>query len=110
LSTLNERRREMAVLRSVGAGPPQIFFLFVFEAFWIATTACIGAVLVLYGLLWAAQPLVQSATGVALAIQPLAITQWMLLGLVILLASVLGMVPGFIAYRYSVHDGLTVRT
>lgn len=110
LSTLNERRREMAVLRSVGAGPLQIFFLFVFEAFWIATAACIGAVLVLYGLLWLAQPLVQSATGIALAVQPLAITQWLLLGLVIVLASLLGLVPGFIAYRHSLHDGLTVRT
>ncbi|HEY3698684.1 MAG TPA: ABC transporter permease [Spongiibacteraceae bacterium] len=109
LSTLNERRREMAVLRSVGAGPKQIFFLFVFEAFWIAAAACSGAVFVLYALLALARPAVQSATGVALLIQPLAPLQWLLLGAVIVLASLLGLVPGVIAYRHALHDGLTMR-
>ena len=32
LASLNERRREMAILRSVGARPAHIFGLFVFEA------------------------------------------------------------------------------
>jgi len=109
LSTLNERRREMAILRSVGAGPAHIFFLFIFEAFWITVFASVGALAVLYLTLIIAQPLVQSATGVLLAVRPLNALEWLLLGTVIVLGSVLGAVPGVIAYRRALTDGLTLR-
>lgn len=110
LSTLNERRREMAILRSVGAGPRHIFFLFVFEAFWIAAIASAGAVLALYAALIVAQPIVQSSTGISIAIKPLGAIEWSLLGAVVVLSSVLGLVPGLVAYRRTLTDGLTVRT
>lgn len=109
LSTLNERRREMAVLRSVGVRPWQIYFLFVIEAVVIASIACLGALLLLYGGLWLAKPMVLSATGIALTLGPLSATQYLLLGGVVMSSGVLGLIPATLAYRQSLHDGLTVR-
>ena len=109
LSTLNERRREMAVLRSVGAGPRHVFFLFVIEAMLIAASACAIAVLVLYGALWLIRPALLSATGITLTLEPLSTTESLLLGAVVMLSGVLGLIPAALAYRQSLHDGLTVR-
>lgn len=109
LATLNERRGEMAVLRSVGAGPRQIFFLFVFEAFWIVAAACIGALLLLYGLLWLGRPFLLEATGITVPLAWPAGEQWLLLAGVVALGSLLGLIPGALAYRRALTDGLSVR-
>ncbi len=109
LATLNERRREMAVLRAVGAGPRHILFLLLFEAFWMALIACIGAVLALYALLWALAPLLQQKTGIAVTLQPLGLVEWLQLGAVIVAATLLALLPAAIACRRALSDGLSVR-
>lgn len=109
LATLNERRREMAVLRAVGAGPRHIVFLLLFEAFWIALVACVGAVVSLYGLLWALGPLLLEKTGVAVTLQPLGAIEWLQLGAVIVAATLLALLPAAIACRSALSDGLSVR-
>src|SRR5690606_19579888 len=56
-NSLNERRREMAILRSVGAGPFIIFALLILESF-LLTLFGIGLGLVLmYGAFFISQPL-----------------------------------------------------
>ncbi len=41
LAGLNERRREMAILRSVGAGPRHILFLLMLESFVVSLLGCV---------------------------------------------------------------------
>ena len=57
LSTLSERRREMAILRSVGAGAGFIFSLLIAEAMLLSLTGIIVGILFLYCGLFAFQPL-----------------------------------------------------
>lgn len=109
LSSLNERRREMAVLRAVGAGPRHIVFLLLFEAFWMALLACAGAVAALYALLWALAPLLLEKSGIAITLQPLGATAWLQLAAVVVLATLLALVPALIACRRALADGLSVR-
>jgi putative ABC transport system permease protein len=109
LATLNERRREMAVLRAIGAGPRHILFLLLFEAFWIVLLACTGAVVALYGLLWLAGPLLLEHTGVAVALQPLGRVEWLQIGAVMVAALLLALLPAVIACRRALADGLTVK-
>ncbi|GHA58463.1 peptide ABC transporter permease [Amylibacter ulvae] len=108
-SSLNERRREMAIYRAMGAKPRVIVSLLVLEA---ALMAAIGALLglaLLYIGLWLAQPLVDQAFGLWLPIEAPSMREfWVLIG-VIIAGAIVSMVPAIRAYRMSVADGMMVR-
>ena len=110
VTTLNERRREMAILRSLGARPWQIGALLMLESGLItALGAVLGVLLVLLGLLVLA-PWLGGQFG--LHLQPLAFTVRELGLLLAVLAGgqIAGIVPALLAYRRSLADGLTIRT
>lgn len=109
LTTLNERRREMAILRSVGAKPYHIFTLLVSEAGILATLGCIVGVIVLYILLFIAQPILEREFGLFVPIHPLSVYDVTVLGLIIGSGLLMGSVPALRAYRNSLADGLTIR-
>lgn len=109
LSTLNERRREMAVLRAVGAHPYQIILLFVLETLLIVTLGCIVGMGLLYLLLIVLQPFLIRQYGINIAVTPPDAGQWALVGLAILLGLLISLIPGYIAYKRSLQDGLAMR-
>ena len=109
LSTLNERRREMAILRAVGAYPGQVFLLFIMEAVVISLLGGLLGMLITGILVVFAQPWVASEYGLYLNHWLPQWSDWMLLGIVVLLATLFSILPGWIAYRRSLQDGLTVR-
>jgi putative ABC transport system permease protein len=109
LAGLNERRRELAILRAVGAGPRQVMFLLAAEG--ALVTLCgvmLGAagyavlVLALGG--WSA-----SQFGVPLRLLPPSPNEWQLVGAVLVCGSLASLLPGFRAYRLSLADGLSPR-
>lgn len=109
LSTLNERRREMAILRAVGAHPHHIFILFILEALIISLSGGLLGMLLVASLIIIAQPWVVAEYGLYLHTWWPQLTDWLLLLLVIALALIFSMLPGWIASRRSLQDGLTVR-
>jgi putative ABC transport system permease protein len=109
LTSLNERRREMAILRSVGARPAHIFALMITESVVYAIAGTLLGFALLYGILFAIQPVVQQVLGLYIAISSPGTFEWSLAGLIILCAIILGMVPAWRAYKNSLADGLTVR-
>ncbi len=109
LSTLNERRREMAVLRAIGAHAYQIILLFVLEAFLIALIGCLMAVGLVYMILTMAKPVLLDLYGFNLSLTSLDGQQWLLLSLVLMLSCLFSLIPGLIAYKRSLQDGLMVR-
>ena len=109
LSTLNERRREMAVLRAVGAHPYHIILLFVLETSFIVIAACFVGVSVLYLIIFFTQPLLVQSYGISLAVTLLDSTQWALFLVVLLLGVLVSLIPGVIAYKRSLQDGLAIR-
>jgi putative ABC transport system permease protein len=110
LTTLNERRREMAILRSTGARPLQIFGLLVFESMLLTLLGILAGLVLLYGGLWMVQELAAARFGLYLAITPPTLWQWQLLGLVLGAGLLAGTLPAWLAYRHTVADGLTLRT
>ena len=110
LATLNERRREIAILRSVGAGPRAVLALLVSEAVLLTLAGVIVGVIVTYGLLFAARPMIDQAYGLYLDIAPP--TWWELSALTAIVVGglVAGLVPAWRAYRQSLADGMTVRS
>lgn len=109
LTSLNERRREMAILRSVGAHPLHVFALLVSEAGMLAALGALLGVATTYGLLGIAQPLLASHYGIFVAIEGLSGYDFALLGSVIVAALLMGLIPAWQAYRNSLADGLTIR-
>ncbi|MEM9638217.1 MAG: ABC transporter permease [Pseudomonadota bacterium] len=109
-SSLNERRREMAIFRAIGATPATILGLLVLEAM---VTAAVGAVLglaLLYAGLTIAQPMVDSAFGLWLPIEPPALREiWVMLA-VVGASAIVSFIPAVRAYRLSLADGMMVKT
>ena len=109
LAALNERRREMAILRSIGAKPIQIFLLFSSEATIMALLGVLIGFCSLYGILFFIQPSIENLTGLYMEITA---PKW---NEIILMTSIIGVsifasiLPAFRAYRTSLSDGLMIR-
>ena len=109
-SSLNERRREMAIFRAMGARPRVILGLLVLEAALMTAVGAILGVALLYIGLFIGQPLIDSAFGLFLPIEPPTSRElWVLLG-VVAAGAIVSMVPALRAYRMSLADGMMVRT
>ena len=109
LASLNERRREMAILRSVGAKPLHIFGLLMTEAGILALLGVVCGVALLYALLLIAQPFIESTFGLFIAIEMLSARDVAVLGIIIGAGFLVGAIPAARAYRYSLADGMTIR-
>lgn len=109
LTSLNERRREMAILRSVGARPWHIFVLLVSEAALLATAGVLLGFVALYLLLAGTAPLIQERFGIFVALRLPGTYDMAIAGLVIGAALLMGALPAWRAYRNALADGLTIR-
>jgi len=110
LTTLNERRREMAILRSVGARPATVLGLLSAEAGLLTLAGVLlGTALTYLGLL-VARPLIDRLYGLHLAIDPPTWGEIATLALIVVAGVVTGLLPALRAYRLSLADGMTVRT
>ena len=109
VSTLSERRREMAILRAIGARPWQIAALLMLESALITLLGtALGVLLVQLGVLLLA-PSLSGQFG--LHLQPLTFTLREL-GLVLAVlvgGQIAGILPALLAWRRSLADGLTIR-
>ena len=109
LAGLNERRRELAILRSVGARPRDVFALLAFEGVAVAAIgAALGALLVAV-LVAVLAPWLQAHFGLTLRAALPAPTEWQLAGGIIAVGALASLLPGWRAYRLSLADGMTPR-
>ena len=109
LTSLQERRREMAILRAMGARPKHVFSLLISEASLLTFAGIITGVAGLYSILALLQPIIQQSYGIHLTLTALSPYEWMLLGFVQCAGIVIGFIPAFRAYRQSLSDGMTIR-
>ena len=110
LTTLNERRREMAILRSVGATPVTILGLLTIEAALLTLLGIALGLLLFYIGLAAFQPVIDRSYGLQLSVDTLDWDQWVTLGAIFVAGVLAGLIPALRAYRLSVADGMTVKT
>lgn len=108
-SSLEARRREMAILRAVGAGPRTIVALLVLESTLLAFLGCVIGVALVYGGLAATQTPIEQRFGIHLALRALGDTEYRYLAMVMISGMLIGFVPAWKAYRTSLVDGLSPR-
>ena len=109
MTSLNERRREMAILRSVGARPLHVFSLIVGESALLTVTGVTIGTAMLYGLLIVSQPLILTKFGIFIGISAVSLYELLLIVIVCLSGTAIGLIPGYRIYRYSLADGMTIR-
>jgi putative ABC transport system permease protein len=110
LAGLNERRRELAVLRAVGAGPRHIAALLAVEGSLIVLIGAGLGALLSVAFIAAAGPWVQSRFGITLQLSAPTLSQWLLLGAIVASGLLASLVPGWRAYRLSLADGLSPKS
>jgi len=109
LTSLSERRREMAVLRSLGARPSHVFGLILGEAA-LLTLAGIGLGLaVLYLGLLAGRVWLESRFGLHIGVGWPSVHEVGLIISVTVAGVLIGLIPAYRIYRYSLADGMTIR-
>jgi putative ABC transport system permease protein len=108
-SGLNERRREMAILRAVGAGPSTILWMLMLEAAILAVLGAALGLVLLYTGLWLARPYVDMAFGLYLPIDAPTIREFYFLFGVVVAGGLVSIAPALRAYGISVGDGMTIK-
>ncbi|VTU39526.1 lipoprotein releasing system, transmembrane protein, LolC/E family [Variovorax sp. PBS-H4] len=110
MAGLNERRRELAVLRAVGASLRHVLALLALEG---AIVTLLGVAL---GFVAAAlgiallSPWLQAHFGLALSLSEPTLREWALLAALLAAGWLASLLPGVRAYRLSLADGLSPRT
>jgi putative ABC transport system permease protein len=110
LAGLNERRRELAILRAVGAGPRQVLALLATEGLIVTASGVVLGALACWGAVALAGPWVQAQFGIGLQLLPPGSAEWTLMAAVLAGGVLASLVPGWRAYRLSLADGLSPRT
>lgn len=108
-TSLNERRREMAILRSIGATKSKIVGFLVLESAFLSVVGVIVGIILTYGFLFFLAPLLESSFGIFIEPKMLTSEDFIFLGAVLGLGLALGLIPALKAYRNSLADGLTTR-
>jgi len=109
LTSLDERRREMAILRSVGARPGHVFALIMGEAGFLTLLGLVSGMALLYLSLILGQSIIESRFGIFIPLGGPTPYEWILLGVVLVAGVLVGSIPSYRAYRLSLADGLSVR-
>ena len=110
LGSLNERRREMAILRSVGAKPWHIFSLLVLEAMALAAAGILLGLGLLYIGLWLAQPVLEQEYGLFMPLGWPSPAEGKLMAGILGASLLLACIPAWRAYRLALVDGLSIKT
>lgn len=107
LAGLNERRRELAILRAVGAGPRQLLWLLALEGALVTASGVLLGALAAAVAVVLAGPWVQAQYGIVLRLAPPGAPEWRLLGALLAGGWLASLLPGWRAYRLSLVDGLS---
>ena len=108
-TSINERRREMAILRSLGASSQNVFFLLLYESGLLVFSGCILGVVNLYGALYFIRPWLETNFSIYLPIEMLSKTELYYLGAIFILGTMAGLIPAIKAYLNSLQDGLSIK-
>jgi putative ABC transport system permease protein len=105
-TALNERRREIAILRAVGLHARQIFALFLIESTLIAAVGTALGIAAVYTLLFVLHTMIENRFGLPIALVGLSTRVEIYVLVTLVSAALLGAIPAFRAYRNSLVDGL----
>lgn len=108
-TSINERRREMAILRSLGASSTHIFMLLLYESSFLVVIGSALGVLTMFGIIYFVSPWLESNFSVYIEMKPLSSNEWKFLAATFVFGTLAGLIPAIKAYFNSLQDGLTIK-
>jgi len=109
MTSINERRREMAILRALGARPGHVFSLILGESIAITLLGIGLGILIVYGIFLLGHDWIARKFGLFIEMNLLTPNLVYVVLLVTLIGILIGLIPGIRMYRYSLIDGMTIR-
>ena len=110
LAGLNERRREIAILRSVGASHWHIMGLLITETVFLTLAGILLGLTLLYSGIWVAQPIIEKNYGLFIPITAPNIRELGMVSVLLATSFIVGLVPAYRAYKNSLADGMSIRS
>ena len=110
ITNLNQRRREMAILRAIGAKPKHILGLLVGEVSFIVISGIVLGLIMLYCVLFILHPFVLHHLGVHIELSAPTASELKLILLLAFASVITSLWPSFQAYRYTLSDGISVKS
>jgi|MDTB01.3.fsa_nt_gb putative ABC transport system permease protein len=104
--SLQHRQRELALLRTMGAHPSQLFLLLIYESLFITISGVFTGIILMqtFGLLLS--PFLQTKFGLILVLNTFNSTDLLLVLSVIFFGLIISIVPGILAYQKSLSEGV----
>lgn len=106
-NSMNDRRRDIAVMRALGARRGTVMWVILLESFLIAIFGGVLGWAAAHGLIVAAAPLIEEHTGILVGFFSFSPQEVYVLPLVLGLASLAGFLPALVAYRTDVSSALS---
>jgi putative ABC transport system permease protein len=110
LAGLNERRREVAILRSVGASHWHIMGLLITETVLLTIAGILLGLALLYLGIALAQPIIEKNYGLFIPVTAPNIRELGMVGVLLIASFIVGLVPAYRAYKNSLADGMSIRS
>ncbi len=107
--SLNQRQREMAILRSIGANPKEITLLLLTEATLLSIIGAIFGFIFQYIFLFVVNPILESRYGLFIPIASPTIKEIIVILVFIIFGSLFGIIPAIKAYKTSLSSGLMIK-
>ena len=104
---LEQRRRELAVLRSIGAGPRAVFALLLIEGTLVAAIGALAGALASTAAIAALGPWAEARFGMGVQLAAPGIAEAAILAAIVFGGTAASLLPGWRAYRLSLADGLS---
>lgn len=109
-TSLDSRRRELAILRAIGASHKAIIFLLISESFLTCTLGCLLGYIVNFFSLKIINPFILKEFGIIIQQHSMQKFEIFYLLIIVLFACIIGIIPAIKAYKNSLTDGLSIRT
>ena len=110
LAGLNERRRELALLRALGASPARIMGLVMLEGTWVTLLGLVLGLCIMQVALWLLSPWALAELGVRLQTTWPSWEEGQLMGMVVITGLLFSGLPALRAWKMSLADGLMPRS
>lgn len=109
LTRLNERKREIAIYRSLGASPTNIFLLLEFETLFLTALSILSSLFITFLVSIIIKNYLFNFLGIAIETKILMESDFIYYLLLLCISFFIGLIPGFIGYRRSLKEGLLIK-